>query len=363
MMVQVMETTLSSTGAEGQPLLCNGVAGAPGSSWPPEQGGGDCASPLHDGYRKALNRRDKNGDLLGSDAVISIELAAPERSEPRIVQEKFKTLVAFSFLSGNLILNLTCLAMVHERIPDRTKYPPLPDVFFDLFPPLDWALDVSEVIIIVCIWSTLLLLLIHRYRWIILQRVFLIMGLLYFMRSITMFVTQVPVASTTYYCSPKANTTNPLLILKRVAQLLSGFGLSINGQHTFCGDYIYSGHTVILTLAYLVVREYSPQRCKVVHITYLTLSCVGILMVLLSRGHYTVDVVIGYYVTTRLFWVYHTLANNQSLKNPSQNNYLARAWWFFIFSYFEKNVGAVVPRQYEWPLPWPRRWLPRTRIS
>lgn len=362
-MVQVMETTLSSTGAEGQPLLCNGVAGAPGSSWPTEQGGGDCASPLHDGYRKALNRRDKNGDLLGSDAVISIELAAPERSEPRIVQEKFKTLVAFSFLSGNLILNLTCLAMVHERIPDRTKYPPLPDVFFDLFPPLDWALDVSEVIIIVCIWSTLLLLLIHRYRWIILQRVFLIMGLLYFMRSITMFVTQVPVASTTYYCSPKANTTNPLLILKRVAQLLSGFGLSINGQHTFCGDYIYSGHTVILTLAYLVVREYSPQRCKVVHITYLTLSCVGILMVLLSRGHYTVDVVIGYYVTTRLFWVYHTLANNQSLKNPSQNNYLARAWWFFIFSYFEKNVGAVVPRQYEWPLPWPRRWLPRTRIS
>lgn len=363
-MVQVMETTLSSTGAEGQPLLCNGVAGPPGTvnSWP-EQGAGDCASPLHDGYRKVLNRRDKNGDLLGSDAVISIELAAPERSEPRIVQEKWKTLVAFSFLSGNLILNLTCLAVVHERIPDRTKYPPLPDVFFDLFPPLDWALDVSEVIIIVCIWSTLLLLLIHRYRWIVLQRVFLIMGLLYFMRSITMFVTQVPVASTTYYCSPKANTTNPLLILKRVAQLLSGFGLSINGQHTFCGDYIYSGHTVILTLAYLVVREYSPQRCKVVHIIYLILSSVGILMVLLSRGHYTVDVVIGYYVTTRLFWIYHTLANNQSLKNPSQNNYLARTWWFPIFSYFEKNVGAVVPRQYEWPLPWPRRWLPRTRIS
>ncbi|KAG0411872.1 hypothetical protein HPB47_011010, partial [Ixodes persulcatus] len=192
--------------------------------------------------------------------------------------------------------------------------------------------------------------------WIILQRVFLIMGLLYFMRSITMFVTQVPVASTTYYCSPKVSPIFTFSFFTGlVAQLLSGFGLSINGQHTFCGDYIYSGHTVILTLAYLVVREYSPQRCKVVHITYLTLSCVGILMVLLSRGHYTVDVVIGYYVTTRLFWVYHTLANNQSLKNPSQNNYLARAWWFFIFSYFEKNVGAVVPRQYEWPLPWPRR--------
>ncbi|CAN7994004.1 unnamed protein product [Ixodes hexagonus] len=483
-MVQVMETTLSSTGAEGQPLLCNGVAGPPGgaSSWP-EQGAGDCVSPLHDGYRKVLNRRDKNGDLLGSDAVISIELAAPERSEPRIVQEKWKTLVAFSFLSGNLILNLTCLAVVHERIPDRTKYPPLPDIFFDLFPPLDWALDVSEVIIIVCIWSTLLLLLIHRYRWIVLQRVFLIMGLLYFMRSITMFVTQVPVASTTYYCSPKANTTNPLLILKRVAQLLSGFGLSINGQHTFCGDYIYSGHTVILTLAYLVVREcdelygliwktigislFKLFKKLIIRTIYVisgeyirtgvlnfrnSLCTVGksfrhfrsvlsadfhfssssetllsnktpknssssvtstglvvelsletslsnsaftssqLLLHNASQGH---DMPALYSVEARddsaLFNLkqvptnVHDSADSTNLpnetfshschgkhcrkakiwgnKNPSQNNYLARTWWFPIFSYFEKNVGAVVPRQYEWPLPWPRRWLPRTRIS
>uniref|UniRef100_A0A131YR68 Shingomyelin synthase n=1 Tax=Rhipicephalus appendiculatus TaxID=34631 RepID=A0A131YR68_RHIAP len=365
-MIQVMDTTLSATGAEGQPLLCNGAASGASSgvggtsglhhSWPEHHA--SC-----DEYR---NRRDKNGDLLACDTVISIGTTASpvERGgEPRLLQEKWKTLVAFTFLSANLILNLTCLAYVHERIPDRAKYPPLPDVFFDLFPPLDWALDVSESIIIFCIWSTLGLLLIHRYRWIVLQRVFFIMGLLYFMRSITMFVTQVPVASTTYYCSPKANSTNPLLIMKRVAQLLSGFGLSINGQHTFCGDYIYSGHTVILTLSYLVVREYSPQRCKYLHLVYLVLSTVGILMVLLSRGHYTVDVVIGYYVTSRVFWIYHTLANNMALKVASQNNYLSRSWWFSLFTYFEKNVGGVVPRQYEWPLPWPRRWLPRTRIS
>ncbi|XP_064457925.1 phosphatidylcholine:ceramide cholinephosphotransferase 2-like [Ornithodoros turicata] len=356
-MVQVMETNLSNTGAEGQPLLCNGTA--KGHSWAAKD---TTDSPLHESYRG--KRRDKNGDLAGGDTIISIPLPPPERIEPRLVQEKWKTLTAFGFLSGNLVLNLTCLAVVHERVPDRSKYPPLPDIFFDLFPPLDWALDVSEIIIIISIWSTLLLLFIHRYRWIVLQRVFFIMGILYLMRSITMFVTQVPVASTTYYCSPKANTTNPLLIMKRVIQLLSGFGLSINGQHTFCGDYIYSGHTVILTLSYLVVREYSPQRWKLLHIFYLLLSSVGIIMVLLSRGHYTVDVVLGYYVTSRVFLIYHSLANNNSLKIPSQNNnFLARVWWFPLFTYFEKNVGGVVPRQYEWPLPWPRRWLPRTRIS
>ena len=37
-------------------------------------------------------------------------------------------------------------------------------------------------------------------------------------------------------------------------------------------------------------------------------------MVLVARGHYTVDVLIAYYVTTRLFWIYHTLANSAALK-------------------------------------------------
>lgn len=70
-----------------------------------------------------------------------------------------------------------------------------------------------------------------------------------------MYVTVLPVASKTYFCSPKANNTSPLLITKRVLQLISGFGLSINGKHTYCGDYIYSGHTVVLVLSYLIIKE------------------------------------------------------------------------------------------------------------
>lgn len=48
---------------------------------------------------------------------------------------------------------------------------------------------------------------------------------------------------------------------------------------------------------------------------------VGIIMVLLAHGHYSVDVVIAYYVTTRLFWAYHTLANNTQLKVSKIYNY------------------------------------------
>ena len=38
-------------------------------------------------------------------------------------------------------------------------------------------------------------------------------------------------------------------------------GLSINGQHIYCGDYIYSGHTMTLVMTYLIIKE-----CKFISI-------------------------------------------------------------------------------------------------
>lgn len=44
------------------------------------------------------------------------------------------------------------------------------------------------------------------------------------------------------------------------------------------------------------------------------MSFIGVIMVLISHGHYTVDVLIAYWVTTRLWNIYHTLANTPQLK-------------------------------------------------
>ncbi|GLG96758.1 Uncharacterized protein GBIM_03667 [Gryllus bimaculatus] len=247
----------------------------------------------------------RNGGLVSSasNGMVQIDMPAPLREEPRFPKEKWKTFV------------VTSLAMVHERVPDREKYGPLPDIFLDNVPAIDWALSVSEVLIVISVYAVLIVLVFHKHRFIVMRRVFVILALLYLMRSITMFVTVLPVASVTYYCSPKLNSTSTAVVVQRMWQLFQGFGLSINGKHTYCGDYIYSGHTVMLTMSYLIIAEYSPKRCFPVHWVSWIVSVSGVILVLVAHGHYTVDVIIAYYATTTLFWIYHTLANNPTLKS------------------------------------------------
>lgn len=56
------------------------------------------------------------------------------------------------------------LALVHERVPDRNTYGPLPDVILDNVPAMDWALDVSEYIIMVSVNSAILSIIFHKHR-------------------------------------------------------------------------------------------------------------------------------------------------------------------------------------------------------
>ncbi|CAG9815925.1 unnamed protein product [Phaedon cochleariae] len=339
-----------------QPLLPGG-AGSKAEKWGGHSGA--AAAEFYD------DDDDVDGASKGVDrnGHIAIELPSPVREEPRFPQERCKTMLAAIIMSFNFILTLTSLSLVHERVPNKNEYAPLPDVFLDNVPEYNWALDVSEYIIIFCVNTSMVTMVFHKHRFIVFRRIFLLMSLLYLYRAITMYVTVLPMANTDYPCSPKSNETSPLLIAKRVVKLMSGLGLSVNGQHVYCGDFIYSGHTVILVFTYLLITEYTPKKLYLIHWMYWVLSLTGIVMLELSHGHYSIDVIIAYFITTRTFWLYHTLANNATLKLHSSNNLLGREWWFSMFLYFEGNVGGPLPRQFDWPLPWPRRWHLKSRAS
>ncbi|XP_076834683.1 phosphatidylcholine:ceramide cholinephosphotransferase 1 [Brachyhypopomus gauderio] len=313
------------------------------------------------GNGKVLSREPKNG--LCSEPV-RIRIPPPSPSDlPPFPTEWCKTAVAFLYALCCFITTSVVISVVHERVPSKEHSPPLPDKFFDLFERVQWAFFICEIngMLLVGLWMVQWILLKHRS--IVGRRFFFIVGTMYLYRCVTMYVTTLPVPGLHFKCSPKLFGDWEAQ-LRRIMKMISGGGLSITGSHTMCGDYLYSGHTVMLTLTYLFIKEYSPRRFWWYHWMCLCLSAVGVFCILLAHDHYTVDVVVAYFITTRFFWWYHTMANQQFLKQSSQGNPFSRVWWFRLFCYFEQNVQGIVPRNYQLPLPLllPWRFLPRTRV-
>ncbi|XP_010868413.1 phosphatidylcholine:ceramide cholinephosphotransferase 1 [Esox lucius] len=317
----------------------NGNAGLPNGTAKPQHNG----SLGLNGFRKEMVQ-------------IPIPMAVVERSG--FPQEWGKTGVAFVYAVFCFVTTSVIISVVHERVPAKEHTPPLPDKFFDLFDRVEWAFSICEIngMLLVGLWLVQWILL--KYRSIIGRRFFFIVGTLYLYRCVTMYITTLPVPGMHFQCSPKLFGDWEAQ-MRRIMKMIAGGGLSITGSHTMCGDYLYSGHTVMLTLTYLFIKEYSPKRFWWYHWFCWTLSAVGIFCILLAHDHYTVDVVVAYFITTRLFWWYHTLANQQALKETSQSNPFSRVWWYGLFQYFEENVKGIVPRNYQ--LPWPLRLSPWIR--
>merc|ERR1719342_433625 len=106
-------------------------------------------------------------------------------------------------------------------------------------------------------------------------------------------------------------------------------------------------------MAFFVIREYSPRTRKfmLVHTASLCLSVTGVVMLLVSRGHYSIDCLVAYWVTSRVWWTYHTMANTKHLKISGSHNHMDNIWWWYVFRYAESGVPGEVPRSYSLPLP------------
>lgn len=158
------------------------------------------------------------------------------------------------------------------------------------------------------------------------------------------------------------------MLSKRVSRaytIWSGLGMSMQGVRT-CGDYMFSGHTVALTLLNFFITECkffvlrnrklltnvflsffvlvdTPRNLYFLHTTTWLLNMFGIFFILAAHEHYSIDVFIAFYIASRLFLYYHTLANNQALMSGDSNR---TRIWFPLFSYFESSVDGIIPNEY-----------------
>lgn len=69
----------------------------------------------------------------------------------------------------------------------------------------------------------------------------------------------------------------------------------------------------------------------------------GIFFILAAHEHYSIDVFVAFYIASRLFLYYHTLANNTALMSHDSTR---TRIWFPLFSYFESSVDGIIPNEY-----------------
>ncbi|XP_033108256.1 sphingomyelin synthase-related protein 1-like isoform X2 [Anneissia japonica] len=240
------------------------------------------------------------------------------------------------------------MVVVHDRVPDMAKYPPLPDIFLDSVPMIPWAFQACEMCGLILAGIFTLTIFLHKHRFIVLRRCFALLGTVFLLRCVTMFVTSLSVPGIHLQCSGKVYG-DIWTKLKRTFEISFGLGMSLTGVHT-CGDYMFSGHTVCLTMWNMFITEYTPRNFSLLHTATWVLNLFGIFFILAGHEHYSIDVVIAFYITSRLFLYYHTLANNQALQHGDKRAEV----WFPMFYYFESNVNGIVPNDYEWPFNWPK---------
>ena len=95
-----------------------------------------------------------------------------------------------------------------------------------------------------------------------------------------------------------------------------------------------------------VVVSDTPPSQKILRTSSFILCSFAILLVLISREHYTIDVLVAYYVVTRMHWTYHTIANFPALQKHNKYNLLTRNFLHPIVVFFEGNVGGPVPNEF-----------------
>ncbi|KAL9648278.1 hypothetical protein ABK040_013897 [Willaertia magna] len=251
----------------------------------------------------------------------------------------FKTTFCFLYFFTSVIITSFATQLI-TVVRVNTSSDAVPDIILDLLPkqrgyPI--FMQFTEVLIILLLIILFLVIILNKKQNIkILQRFFLIMGFLYLLRALCLIATTLP--------NPNKNVNVICKLLQElpVAQrvmiaLFSMFGVGTSGlmgQYSTCGDYVFSGHTVALTVTSFFIRQYSqvrrkrkqkPLKCllqSILHFFTHVANYFGALCILLAAQHYTIDVILGFYLSSITFLFYHLLLEEVVTENKNQKKLL-----------------------------------------
>ena len=147
----------------------------------------------------------------------------------------------------------------------------------------------------------------HQHTSVILRRFFFHFGTVYLYRVVTISVTILPVPKLPNgHCMPPTDGSLQQIFARSFGQLVGG-GMDMTGNN-MCGlvfffhfiyitfvslhglqfktlfrDYLYSGHTCVITSAALFIFEYSPKRWWIYHYLVQIVAIIGVLCILVAH--------------------------------------------------------------------------------
>ncbi|RNF11092.1 phosphatidylcholine:ceramide cholinephosphotransferase 2 [Trypanosoma conorhini] len=253
------------------------------------------------------------------------------------------------------IFILACALLVtNERMPDPKIVRPLPDILFELFPKVGWLENMTDVGIGLLNALSILVLfklyLLHRQseRRNEIQLPFQIpfvsrflfgvwegkhdtgiekrdVHLIAWIRFVTTYFTVLLFRSLvivmTSYPATDNHCQNPVKIENPVKNVILTV-VTLGSGAIHCGDLMFSGHTVNITLSVMLQWVYGPM----LHMIFRPLSVVLVLLsfyfIIASRSHYTDDILVSFYVTAVTF-----VAMRHSPDGAPWQLQLLIGWW------------------------------------
>ena len=110
------------------------------------------------------------------------------------ISETGKMFISLLYVSSAFFVSsFVAVFVVHDRVPDMKKYPPLPDIVLDNLPVIPWGFKLCEGTVLILTAFLSVVLFFHKHRVIIARRVAAMYGTLFLLRCFTMFVTSLSV--------------------------------------------------------------------------------------------------------------------------------------------------------------------------